>query len=167
MSGRWFTLATLTVCVSLVLFALWQRSHDTARIRQFWGARGASLIQNAPQVLLRRANWPMHQEAPSLNDNKQLWQEISSAPGLVHLRATLVDDRYFKWPDRAAQDSERTTDSPTVRVLRFTGPTGFVEAAIDTQRGVVVDLASGRAVEIIASSRRAIAAYLDIQIANQ
>lgn len=164
MSGRWFTLTILAICLSLVLFALWRRSHDTARIREFWGADAASIIQSAPRVLIWDGRWSPQQDVPSMDSESRRWQDISGAPGLIHLRATLLDDRYFQWPHREATVLERTARSAAYRVLRFAGPVGLVDVAIDIDNGMVINLASGHAVPIISSSRRAIAAYLDIQI---
>lgn len=158
MSGRWFTLAIVAVCVGLVLAALWQRSRDTSRIREFWGAGNARLIQQAPQVGLRVDGPADRGDAPSL-EGQRGWQDISRAPGLVHLRATLVDDRYFRWPAREATNRERSASEPAFRVLRFSDSEGFVDVAIDIEQGVVVHLAEGRAVEIIPASRDALAAY--------
>lgn len=162
MSGRWLTLAIVAVCVVLVLVALWQRSSDTSHIRQFWGASNAKLIQHAPEVALRVDRQAAASDAPSLDDQRG-WRDITKAPGLVHLRATLVDDRYFRWPAREATDQQRLARGAAFRVLRFSGPEGFVEVAIDIEQGVVVHLATGQAVEIIPASRDAVATYLRLQ----
>ena len=150
MSGRWLIVATLALCASLVLFALWQRSRDTARIREFWGAGGARLIQHATNVALRINDSVASDDAPSLGGRRG-WFDLSNAPGLVHLRATLVDDRYFQWPSRRATDEELAASADDFRVLRFSSPDGFVDAAIDVENGAVVNLASSRAVEIDSS----------------
>lgn len=162
MSGRWLTLAVVSICVALVLVALWRRSRDTSRIREFWGASNARLIQHAPKVALRVDEAALASDAPSL-DGARAWRDISRAPGLVHLRATLVDDRYFDWPARTATEEERVATGPAIRVLRFSGAEGLVDVAIDVERGTVVHLAVGRAVAIIPASRAALAAYLQKQ----
>ena len=163
-SGRRLTFAILALCLSLVCIALWQRSRDTARIREFWGAEGARLIQQAPRVALRQAQLSGGDDAPSLDDRRR-WLDLSSAPGLVHLRATLVDDRYFDWPSRSATIDEVAASASEWRVLRFSSAAGFIDAAIDLEHGTVVNLVTSRAVNIIPASRQAIAAYLTIQAA--
>ena len=164
MSGRWLTLAIGVICIALALVALWRRSRDTSRIREFWGANNARLIQHAPKVALRVENdkETVTSDAPSLDDGRA-WRDISQAPGLVHLRATLVDDRYFRWPARKATDQERAATGPAFRVVRFSGREGFIDVAINIEQGTVVHLAAARAVEIIPASRAAIAAYLHLQ----
>lgn len=159
MSGRWFTSTIVALCIAVVLVALWQRSRDTSQIRQFWGADNAKLIQQAPMVRLRVEDSVGGDEVPSLN-NPQSWRDISTAPGLVHLRATLVDDRYFHWPSREATDQEQAASGPAYYLVRFSGDGGFVDVAIDTAKGTVVHLAAGRSVEVIPASRDALAAYL-------
>jgi hypothetical protein len=195
-SGRWLILATLSVCASLVLFALWQRSRDTARIREFWGANGAQLIQHAPRVAMRPGPPEVNDEPPSLESDRD-WLDLSTAPGLIHLRATLVDDRYFLWPSREALGEERLASGPDFRVLRFSrgddrsaeasadtvsadevpagevpaagqstarfAQSGFIDVGIDLDGGAIVNLASGRAVDILPSSLQAIRAYLETQ----
>ena len=165
MSGRWLTFATLVLCFSLVCLALWQRSRDTARVREFWGADGARLVQQAPQVSLRLDHASGSDDAPSLVDDRG-WLDLSTAPGLIHLRATLVDDRYFRWPSRSARVDEMAAGASGWRVLRFSTPESFIDAAIDLERGTVVNLMSARAVEVNPASRQAIAAYLELQTAS-
>lgn len=187
MSGRWLILATLVVCLSLVCFALWRRSRDTAQVREFWGSSGASLIQHAPTVAVRLISTSQGSDLPLIDvplvdvplidvpssdallrdapliEERSRWLDLSTAPGLVHLRATLVDDRYFQWPSRAATAGEVAAGPSRWRVLRFSSTSGFVDTAIDLERGTIVNLMNSRAVDILPSSRQAIAAYLELE----
>ncbi len=182
MSGRAFTLATLLVCLSLVGFALWQRSKDTARIRDFWGSHGAELIQRAAHVELCCSE--PAKEGDESGDCR--WTDISLAPGLVHLRATLVEDRYFQWPARPVKDipqilneaSQAQKDVAQAQVapsqdtdskvaidhlckLRFEGDDREpMELSIDLGSGTVVNLQTQRSVVLIDASRQAVAAYI-------
>lgn len=145
-------------CLVLVGLALWQRSQNTARIRQFWGPRQASLIQHAPLVYL-----------DSLPDKAQprgaeQWQNISASGGLVHLRATLVDDRYFQW-DRsaaiAAGNSAGSSGKPSRYSMRFSDGSQHVDLSIDTSTGIVTNLATQQNAILIDASRQAIAHFLE------
>ena len=155
MSGRRVIAFTLVLCVSLVVFALWQRSQHTARIRQFWGGQGAHLIQYAPQVQLQSG-------ADRID-----WLELSAAPGLIHLRATLVDDRYYVWPSRAASAEELAAAGAAYHTLRFSDRASFVDATINTETGAVINRVNGRAAQLIPSSRQAVAAYLQLRHTQQ
>ncbi len=144
MSGRRFTTIAVAICLALVAYAFWQRTRSTQQVREFWGAAQASLIQHAPRVELRE---------PS----SSTWREISSAPGLVHLRATLVDDRYYRWSEQALQKEPASPDSVQ---LKFSRDTESIELLIDPLTGVVTNLESGQSVPLIPASQQAIAAYL-------
>lgn len=143
MSGRWLTIVAVTGCLLMVAFALWKRSRTTEHVREFWGASQASLIQHGSSVKLRPAG-----------ANAQ-WQDISTAPGLVHLRATLVDDRYYQWNARGPAQS---TDA--LYVLQFASDERRIELAIDPASGVVTNIARQQSVPLIPASRQAVAAYL-------
>ena len=127
----------------MVAFALWQRSRTTEHVREFWGASQANLIQHGTTVKLRVA--------------QQDWQDISTAPGLVHLRATLVDDRYYQWNafravNSASQDARYE--------LQFAQADRHIELAIEPASGLVINLQSQQCVPLISASQQAVAAYL-------
>ena len=144
MSGRWLTILAVTGCVALVAFALWQRARTTQHVRDFWGAAQANVIQHGPNVRLR---------ASSGDEN---WQDLSTAPGLVHLRATLVDDRYFQW----AALQPAAPPATTAYLLQFSRDEQIVELAIEPSSGQVTNLQSQQCVPLIPASRQAVAAYL-------
>ncbi|MCC6510539.1 MAG: hypothetical protein IT423_15665 [Pirellulaceae bacterium] len=149
-SGRWLTVVTLTVCVSLVIYALWQRSVGTQHIRQLWGAEQARLIQHAQQVTL------YHEGRLAPADG----QDLSTAPGLVHLRATLVDDRYFHWPSQRYRNPSAPVPNGDHFVVRFAADQMQIDVGIDLSTGMVTNLATSQSVQLIDSSRQAVAAYL-------
>jgi len=159
-SGRWFTGVTLTLCALLAGFALWQRSRDTARIREFWGPGVATLIQNAPQVELRLEDSMNPDDA---RQNASTWSDFSRAPGLVHLRATLVDDRYYQWPARLATTEQLGRPNNRRCVLRFSSDTRSAELSIQLETGWITALATGKQAQLIPASQQAIAAYLEIE----
>ncbi len=132
MSGRWLTIVAMTVCLAMVAFALWQRSRTTEHVREFWGASQANVIQHGAIVKLRVG--------------AQDWQDISIAPGLVHLRATLVDDRYYQWN---AVKTVETADLDGQYVLLFAQADRHVELAIEAASGLVTNLQSKQAVPLI------------------
>ena len=127
----------------MVAFALWQRSRTTEHVREFWGADHANLIQHGTTVKLRLP--------------QQEWQDISTAPGLVHLRATLVDDRYYQW---AALQAASTTPLDAGYELQFTQADRHIELAIEPASGLVINLQSQQCVPLISASQQAVAAYL-------
>lgn len=147
MSGRWLTILAVTGCILLVAFALWQRSRTTRQVREFWGASQASLIQHGPVVRLR---------GPGDAD----WSDVSRAPGLIHLRATLVDDRYYQWSASASREANQSQYT-----IQFTDKGQLVELTIAPQSGDVTNVANGRTVPLIPASRQAVAEYLQ-QIAK-
>lgn len=158
MSGRWLTIVAVSGCLLMVAFALWKRSQTTAHVREFWGASQASLIQHGSSVKLRMAGadaqWGDAQRADTQRADTG-WQDISTAPGLVHLRATLVDDRYYQWN---AGGPAQAMDAPYI--LQFANDERMIELAIDPASGVVTNIAREQSVPLIPASRQAVAAYL-------
>ena len=145
MSGRWLTIGIVSTCMTVALVALWLRSRDTAKIRDFWGADVAHLIQYAPSVERK---------------SQGQWQDISAAPGLVHLRATLVEDRYFHWPWRTLESREIEELWEQLEQVRFSTGTKSLTIGLDFTSGAVVFLDSKRSAELIPTSRDAIASYM-------
>lgn len=145
MSGKWLTVFIVASCVFLATTVLWLRSRDTVRVREFWSPQIASLIQHAPHVERMNASE---------------WQDISNAPGLIHLRATLVEDRYYRWPWRLATEIELAASMYPVQLLRFSSNTAKVEVSIDFVKGTVLNVQAKRAAQLIPTSRDAIARYL-------
>jgi hypothetical protein len=108
LSGKVITILLLAGCLSLVAIALVKRSFGTSQVRGLFGPQGAKLIQRAEKVQWRRV--PASIDGTNANAD---WREISRAQGLIHLRATLVDDRYFEWSTKSQfsqGDLVRATD---------------------------------------------------------
>lgn len=143
MSGRLFTTVAVSICLVLVAFAFWQRSLRTQRIREFWGANQASLIQHAPMV--------------RLSVNGEAWRDVSRAPGLVHLRATLVDDRYFQWNETATSQGKEPASGYR---LEFSRDQTSIALSIDASSGIVTNLERNQHARLIPASQQAVAAYL-------
>lgn len=89
------------VCVFLVLalglagFAVWFQWSQTNRCLGFFGADIAAAIQSSQKVEI----WHLE------SDGTRLWrtrsQDVSQAPGLVHLRRGLIEDGNYSWEDGA------------------------------------------------------------------
>ena len=89
-SGKLVIIGILAVALAAAGASWWFRYNATRRTADFWGSEDARLIRDAPSVLLYTSEGPD--------------QEISSARGLLHLRAALLEDRSFRWPARAVSD---------------------------------------------------------------
>jgi hypothetical protein len=177
-SGRAASLILVGGCVLLVTLALLSRARGTQQVRAFWTPRGAALIQRAPRVRIAPvAPWGdpsdldgtgRHETAgstaPHWTDPQWLdqlpWQEISAAPGLIHLRATLVDDRYFVWPAVAAEPREVMSPAAELRALEFSDSSGSIVVILDVRQGWVIHPAGAQRVRLLGSSRAALEAYL-------
>jgi hypothetical protein len=95
-SGKLLILGILTVALLLAGTSWWFRYRATHRAAQFWGPEAARLIRDAPGVMLVKLNSP----APGgeEGDDRANLYDVSQAPGMVHLRNALVEDRSFDWP---------------------------------------------------------------------
>ncbi len=152
-SGKIVICVVLLTCGCLVSIALWQRSHDTSRIRSFWTGAGAHAIQQGSKVEFARLT-PGSEltDLPSPRD-------VSFSPGLVHLRATLVDDRYFDWTSNQAF-SLNAAQLEGGRLFRFVLDDYCAELLIDVASGTVYSLATKQSVRLIPASRAAVREYL-------
>ncbi len=155
MSGKLVTCVVLSICAGLVTYSVCQRSRNTRQIRGFWTGQGASNIQHAPTVWLVHSNKTRDQN---------LRQDVSATPGLVHLRATLTDDRYFDWTTlcTAATDTSRANGSPAGEriVLVFESGQTKTEVSFEIEHGTVISIASNMSVQLIPASHLAVRQYL-------
>jgi hypothetical protein len=151
-SGKTVIAIVLAICMILVGFAFVQRSSQTHRIRGLFTAEGARLIQRSDQVWIAYGT--------DVNDQTMefRWREISQAPGLIHLRATLVDDLYFQWS--TLSDAEAQPDDYRYIKFRFCENEQSVEVWVNPQTGIVYSIPTQRTVRLIDSSRQAIDQYL-------
>ncbi|MCA9129567.1 MAG: hypothetical protein KDB22_20915 [Planctomycetales bacterium] len=90
--------------------------------------------------------------------NEEGTRDISRAPGLVHLRATLVDDKYFQW--KTWQRSSATTLPADWVLLQFCQEPNCVELWFNPVDGQIVSPQTRTRVYLIDSSKQAMAAYL-------
>jgi hypothetical protein len=88
----------LILAAALGAFAIWFQWEQTRRCLAFFGTEVASAIQSSPRVEI----WSLE------SDGTGVWrtgaQDVSQAPGLVHLRRGLIEDVNYAWPDPARAD---------------------------------------------------------------
>jgi hypothetical protein len=88
----------------------WFRYTATHRSAEFWGPQASVLIREAKSVELlelgRTADGSTKESGDlsvALGDDTFVLRgryDVSTAPGLVHLRHALLEDRSFSWPSR-------------------------------------------------------------------
>jgi hypothetical protein len=115
-SGKLLILAIVAAAALLAGASWWFRYSATHRAAEFWGPRAAVLIRDAPTVTL------LDLEA---NESKV---DISKAPGMVHLRYALMEDRSYEWPD--PQASIRLQMSSPRWLLTFSDPAAREDVSI-------------------------------------
>lgn len=159
LSGRLITIVVLVACVSCASFALWQRSRNTSRIRYFWTPRGAWLIQHAPLVQFGKKR-PKEEAVNTANlVLETYWRDVSNAPGLIHLRATLVDDRYFDWTTLRENTTVDPDNFEGCRLI-FEDLENRIVISLEEASGIVRSDRSPKSVQLIDSSRQAISSFL-------
>jgi hypothetical protein len=99
----WLVLGILLVAAGLALFAVWFQWGQTRRCLTFFGATVAHRIQSARRVEL----WTLAAEGDAIRVVSR--QDVSHAPGLVHLRRGLIEDLNYEWrgADGVASTEER------------------------------------------------------------
>lgn len=113
---------TLVVCAFLVLasvlaaFAVWYQWQQTRQCLGFFGPEVATAIQSSPIVEI----WQLE------SDGTRFWrshaQDISQAPGLVHLRRGLIEDGNYSWEDGQSRPApERLPPEAWDIALSFSG----------------------------------------------
>ncbi len=145
----------LLVCFGMVATAIIQRSRQTSRIRQFYQPIGAYLIQKAVKVSVL---FPKQ-------DPQSPWIDASGARGLIHFRATLVDDRYFDW-SRLSPTSPQEFATKSPYRFRFEEQSQSIEIAFDSDSGFVYALPTEQQAPLIESSQKAFRQYL-VEIEHQ
>lgn len=91
-SGKLLMFAVILLGVIAAVTSWWFRYAATHRAAAFWGRQAAELIRDAPHVTLRTNNPAVEGTNPA-----DLPRDISSAPGLSHLRAELIQDHSYDW----------------------------------------------------------------------
>jgi hypothetical protein len=103
-SGKVLIIGILTVAFIAAGGSWLFRYNATHRAAEFWGPQVAQLIRDAPLVEFRKLSPPLEPMLPA-RESGQLEPDltgpelinITTAPGLVHLRNALVEDRSFDW----------------------------------------------------------------------
>ncbi len=149
LSGKVFVLAAVGACILLAGFAALRQSQTTRRIRELWGAEGASVIQNAGEVSWLR---PVAGDVAEAID-------LSQAAGLVHLRATLVDDVYLV-PASQLEDAW-PGENALVHQIMFAHAGKRVLVEVDIESGKIHCEATGQTATLIPASRDAVREYLE------
>lgn len=129
-------------------YAALRQSQTTSRIRELWGAEGASVIQKADSV-----EW----FTPDGTDESI---DLSQAAGLVHLKATLVDDVYLQ-----SHESDRVDWSSiphdNLHRFEFSRRAAAVVVEIETDSGQIYCEQTKRNATLIPASRDAVRRYLE------
>jgi len=128
----------LVLCLLLLgllaaVTGIWFQWGQTRRCLEFYGPRVARLIAEAPRVEL----WTLEPGSGPRRLRAVGRQDVSQAPGLVHLRRGLVEDANFRWEEVG----NRTTPLPSAaweRALVFTAPEAEAGAAV-----LAIDFAEG------------------------
>jgi len=111
--GRLAVAAMVGLGLTLATYAVWHQRTQTRRCLALFGAESARRIASSSRVELWRVR-PAEREGV-LEVVARL--DISSAPGLVHLRRGLVEDANYSWPPAVVSAEDRGS-------RRAAGPTG-------------------------------------------
>jgi hypothetical protein len=99
-SGKRLILGVLVIGLAAAAASWWFRYSATHRAAQFWGPQAVELIRDALRVTLRTDD-----PATEGNNPADLPRDISSAKGLTHLRAALLEDRSYDWSAAGPADT--------------------------------------------------------------
>ena len=102
-SGRAIILGSVALAVAMAVVAWVHQYRATHRAAAFWGAAAAEQLLHARQVTAFALGDPVGPSSagPTAAGRVILWQrDVSEAPGLVHFRHALTQDRNFRWPIR-------------------------------------------------------------------
>jgi hypothetical protein len=102
-SGKLLILAMFVVALAAAATSWWFRYEATHKAAQFWGPAAALLVRDAPAVELNRLVPAGSSDVTTVRAADDVYQlsggrDISSAPGLTHLRGALLEDRSYSWP---------------------------------------------------------------------
>ena len=104
--GKYAIMAVVILGLAGAVGGWWYRSNLQRRAIALWGRETAELLQQAPRVELLRL------EASTENDDRDAdellsvgeWRlavaerfDVSQAPGMIHLRHSLINDKSFSW----------------------------------------------------------------------
>jgi hypothetical protein len=138
-SGKLVIISILTVALAAAGASWWFRYAATHGAVQFWGPQTAQLIRDAPTVELYRNERLPDSAFKSGFATSYLdvadGNDISRAPGLVHLRNALLEDRSYNWPAEYRRPGSggwvlvfRNTQQSEVAALFFTSDWRYVDS---------------------------------------
>lgn len=99
-SGSAVVLGIVALAAACGGFAVWFQRAQTGRCLTFYGPDVARRIQASPRVEL----WSLASDGPGGRPRAVDRRDVSSAPGLVHLRHGLVEDANFAWERPSPRD---------------------------------------------------------------
>jgi hypothetical protein len=142
--------AVLVVATITAGLSIYARKTPLVKTTKFWGQETITALQLAERMEL----------LPRGNDNFDR-VELTTTPGLGHLRRALLDERNFDWETVdnqsvasgwATDSEEQSDDSPNSVQLRLTDPTGHrvgtIEIDIDLVHGWVGPSDGSRRVKV-------------------
>jgi hypothetical protein len=133
------------VAIVAATFAWWWNYHRGDQALEFFGAEGARLIRTAPIVEYLRS--PSDESI-----------DISSAPGLLNARTSLLSDASYDW---SAPDSR--LESPQFSV-RFSRGRSHVVVTFDFENRTIKSSTTGRTAKLIQKTAAGWQAYLARQV---
>ena len=92
--SKWLIGAIVLVGCTLAAFSWWFRFAATHRAAEFWGGANFRLIRDAAIV---EAYVPADDHDPSRLAAGAAQRDVSHAPGMMHLRNALLEDRSYIW----------------------------------------------------------------------
>ena len=107
-SGKLVIIGIVMVAVCAAAISWYFRYQATHRAAKFWGAAAATIIRDAPIVIINRVGTKNGATAVAKNETMSI--DVSRAHGLTHLRNALLEDHNFDWttvdkpPDQAGLD---------------------------------------------------------------
>jgi hypothetical protein len=143
--GQFVVLTMFVVATAAATFAWWWNYHRGDQALEFFGAEGARLIRTAPNVEYLRS--PSDESI-----------DISSAPGLLNARTSLLSDASYDW---SAPDPR--LESPQFSV-RFSRGRSHVVVTFDFENRTVRSSTTGRTAKLIQKTAEGWQAYLARQI---
>jgi hypothetical protein len=112
LSGKLVILGIVGAALAAAGTSWWFRYSATHEAAVFWGSARSHLIRSAPVVKLFRLDTSTESSTVLEDEHAALdfigEADITKAPGLLHLRSALLEDRSFRWP-------ETTTDTDVQR----------------------------------------------------
>ena len=129
-SGSVLVLGLLLLGLGAAVTGIWFQWGQTRRCLEFYGPRVARLIAEAPRVEL----WTLEPGSSPRHLRGIDRQDVSQAPGLVHLRRGLVEDANFRWEEvgnRTAPLPVAAWDSALVFATPEDGESAAAVLAID------------------------------------